>query len=183
MTDTNHKHTKKGRHAFSRPFIRSMFKSINVAVLPIGSPTTYTTLHRQKTGKRGGAVGWGTALHAGRSRVRFPMVSLEFFIDISHPAALWPWGRLSLQQKWVPGILPVGKDGRCVGLTTLPPSCADFLETCEPQPPGMGLLYLFYCQEIYLLVYCQIFSIIKKDVDPKQNHNSCTEQVCSVMST
>ena len=27
---------------------------------------------------------------AGRSRVRFPMVSLEFFIDIILPAALWP---------------------------------------------------------------------------------------------
>jgi hypothetical protein len=25
--------------------------------------------------------GWGTALQAGRSRIRFPMVSLEFFID------------------------------------------------------------------------------------------------------
>ena len=30
-------------------------------------------------GARGGAVSWGTAPQAGRSRVRFPMVSLEFF--------------------------------------------------------------------------------------------------------
>ena len=30
----------------------------------------------------GGAVGWGTMLQAWRSRVRFPMVSLKFFIDI-----------------------------------------------------------------------------------------------------
>jgi hypothetical protein len=30
-------------------------------------------------GARGGAVGWGTAIQTGRSRVRFPM---EFFIDI-----------------------------------------------------------------------------------------------------
>jgi hypothetical protein len=27
-----------------------------------------------------------------------------------------------------------GKGGRCVGLTTLPPSCADFLEIWESQP-------------------------------------------------
>jgi len=29
-----------------------------------------------------------------------------------------------------------GKGGRCVGLTTLPPSCAECLEIWEPQPPG-----------------------------------------------
>jgi hypothetical protein len=43
-----------------------------------------------------GAVGWGTALQVRRWRVWFPMVSLEFFIDIIHPASLWPWGWLSL---------------------------------------------------------------------------------------
>ena len=57
---------------------------------------------------RGGAVNWGTALQAGRSRVRFPRVSLEFFIDIILPAALWSWGWLSSWQKWVPGIFPEG---------------------------------------------------------------------------
>jgi len=30
----------------------------------------------------------------------------------------------------------VGKSGRCVGLTTLPPSSANFLEIWEPQPLG-----------------------------------------------
>ena len=37
-----------------------------------------------KIGAPGGAVGWGTALQAGRSRVRFPMMSLEFFIYYGH---------------------------------------------------------------------------------------------------
>jgi hypothetical protein len=32
------------------------------------------------------AVDSGIALHAGRARVRFPIVSLEFFIDITHLA-------------------------------------------------------------------------------------------------
>ena len=47
-------------------------------------------------GARGRAVGWGTALQARRSRVRFPMVSLEFFIDINLSVALWPWDWLKL---------------------------------------------------------------------------------------
>ena len=56
------------------------------------------------------------------------------------PIALWPWGRLSLKQKWVPGVFHAGKGRRCVRLTTLPPSCAvvmksgnlNFLESSGP---------------------------------------------------
>jgi hypothetical protein len=51
---------------------------------------------KQRQGARGGTVGRGTALQVGRSRVRFPMVLLEFFIFIILPAALWLWDRLSL---------------------------------------------------------------------------------------
>jgi hypothetical protein len=36
----------------------------------------------------GSAVGLGTALQVDRSRVRFPMLSLELFFDIILPAAL-----------------------------------------------------------------------------------------------
>jgi hypothetical protein len=78
-----------------------------------------------------------TALHISRSRVRFPMVSLEFFIDI-------PYGRtmaLGLTQSVIEistmNIFWGGDEGgRCVGLTNLSPSRADCLEIWEPQPPG-----------------------------------------------
>jgi hypothetical protein len=33
-------------------------------------------------GTRGGTVGWGTALQVGKSQVRFPMVSLDFYWHI-----------------------------------------------------------------------------------------------------
>jgi hypothetical protein len=68
------------------------------------------------------------------------------------------YGDLSLQWKIPtaePGIeVGVGKGGRCVGLTILPSSCADYLEICEPQPPGTlwacpGLLWNCFTFTIY----------------------------------
>jgi hypothetical protein len=57
--------------------------------------STYRSLSAQRLSertllnslKRGGAVGWGSALQAGKSQARFPMVSLEFFIGMILPAA------------------------------------------------------------------------------------------------
>jgi hypothetical protein len=78
------------------------------------------------------------------------MVSLEFFIDI----ILSDCTVAPLTEMTTRNISYGGKGGRCVGLTTLPPSCADCLEIWEPQPswnpqsysrPVMGLLYLFTC--------------------------------------
>jgi hypothetical protein len=36
----------------------------------------------------------------------------------------------------LPRMFSGGKGGRCIGLTTLPPSCADCLKIWDPQPPG-----------------------------------------------
>jgi hypothetical protein len=79
-------------------------------------------------------------LQTSRSWVWFPMMPLEFFSDIFLPVALWPQGQLSLFQKWVPGVLPGGKGGRCIRLTTLPPSCAIVMKSgnfnfLEPSGP------------------------------------------------
>jgi hypothetical protein len=64
------------------------------------------------------------------------MVSLEFFIVIILPAALWPWGWLGLYQKCLLRIFLGDKGGQCVWLTTLPPSCADCHKIWVPQPHG-----------------------------------------------
>jgi len=56
----------------------------------------------------------------------------------------------------------VGKGGRCIGLTTLPLSCADRLEIWESQPPGTlracpGLYRdCFTCGWINLHVRCRV---------------------------
>jgi hypothetical protein len=41
---------------------------------------------------RGSVGGWGTMLQVGSSKVRFPMKSLDFSIDLILPAAIWPRG-------------------------------------------------------------------------------------------
>jgi hypothetical protein len=57
--------------------------------------------HRQillGAGAHGGTVGRGSALQAGSSQFRLPMVSLVFIIELILPTALWLWGRLIRQQ-------------------------------------------------------------------------------------
>ena len=54
------------------------------------------------------------------------------------------WSQATFSTQW-------GKDGRCVGPTTLPPSCADCHEIWEPQPPGT----LRACPGLYR--YCFTF--------------------------
>ena len=81
--------------------------------------------------------GVGYAVKRLRTRVRFPMVSLEFFNWHNPSGRTVALGSTqSLTETSTSNISWGSEDGRCVGLTTLPPSSADWLEIWEPQPPG-----------------------------------------------
>jgi hypothetical protein len=56
--------------------VRVSSYSRNRAMWIFSSPLGIWNLLRNRTGARGAAVGWGTALQVGRSQVRFPIVSL-----------------------------------------------------------------------------------------------------------
>ena len=127
--------------------VMNMAKIVPVSKPIIGSENDKNYLRIQKDRK----------LQAGRSRVRSPIVSLVFSIGIIFPVPLWPWVRVSLKQKWVPGIFHGGKGGWCVWLTTIPLSCANCHEIWEPQPPGT----LWVCPGLYrdYFIFIQMESI------------------------
>jgi hypothetical protein len=81
-------------------------------------------------GACGSVVGWDTMLKVGRSRLRFPMSSLDFSIDIILPATLWPWVWLHLLTEMSTRSLPGVKSCRRVRLTTSLPSASRLSREC-----------------------------------------------------
>jgi len=76
---------------------------------------------------RGIAVRWDCAT-IRKVADSIPDGSLEFLIDLILSAAPWPWGRLRNEyQGYLLGV-------KAANLGT---SCADCLETWDPQPPGI----------------------------------------------
>ena len=121
----------------------------------------------ERGGGRGGLFGRDTSLQAGRSRVRFPMVSLKFFFDIFllHSGRNMALGLTHpLTERGTKNISWGVK--ACVGLTTLPPSCADCHEIWEPQPPGT----LWACPGLYRDCFTLHFTILW---DWLPSHESC----------
>jgi hypothetical protein len=99
------------------------------------------------------------------------------------PIALWHWGRVTLKQKWIPGVFPVGIGGRCVRLTTLPPYCAvvtksgslNFLEPSGPVQACNGTALPLPLQMSYIKSQdfgkCQnpvtLWDEIKRQISPR----------------
>ena len=112
------------------------------------------------SGPRGGAVGWGTALQTGRSHVRFPMVSLEFFINIILPAlgltqllTEMSTRNISWGQRWL-----VHRDDLTTFMCQLSWNLGAST-SWNPQSlsrPVMGLLYILPVPEDFLSLFRQM---------------------------
>jgi len=77
-------------------------------------------------------------------------------MDITLPAALCSKVDSTSNRNEYQEYLFGGKGGRCVGLTTLPPSCADCLYIREPQPPDdlrAHRVIALPCTYIYIYIY------------------------------
>ena len=88
------------------------------------------------------------------------------WFDSRWSSRTWPWGLLSFQQKWLPGIYSRCKERRCVGLTNLTPSCAACLEIWEPQPSGplriCPGLYRDCCTFETLILYTCVYFVMAR---------------------
>jgi hypothetical protein len=112
----------------------------------------------------GGAFGWGTVLQAGWSRVQIFDGVIGIFHWHNHSGFVMALGLTRpLNSNEYQEYFLQSKGSWNVGLTTLPPSCANYLEIWEPQPPGTlkvckGLALLFYwASGIFFCYKCSTF--------------------------
>jgi hypothetical protein len=90
------------------------------------------------------------------SRTTTQVIVMVMWRESTRLSALWPWGRLSLELNWVPEIFPVGKGGRCVELTNLPPPCADSFKILGPGPPGTLMTCPGLYRDCFTFTFCLV---------------------------
>jgi hypothetical protein len=115
------------------------------------------------------------------------MVSLESFRPHYGPGVNSTSNRNEYQEYFLGG-----KGGRCIRLTTLPPSCADCFEVWEPQPPGI----LRASPGLYRDIFTFTFTVLGQ-LDPEgkvttshetsaqntQRHGLVSQMSCAINNT
>jgi hypothetical protein len=109
-----------------------------------------------------GAVSWRNALQAGIVRFHFPIMSLDFFIDINPSGLTMNLGSIKPLTEMSSRNISWGVNATvCLGLKNLPPSCTGRPELWEPPLSGtLGVCPTLYRDWFTFAVCCKYLILL-----------------------